>query len=342
VEDDDEKKPIYSCKLCKKQFHSVHTLQSHVKSTEHLMRKEQRIIERDSTAGSALSSTSLGSAALGLHRRNRAHARARLRETAPETIGANLADVDAEEQAARGGTRVKPAAEPGTVSKPKVSFEDRESDVTETRCLFCGLPSKTMRANLKHMLQVHEFTIPLVDRCKDLRQLLQYLARKVNGLMCLVCGERTKKYDSLEAVRAHMAAQNHERLVLTSEYADFYEGAIDDGEQAVVKTVEDGSAALVVRKDKARRVLKRNATQFGLVRRLTETPMQREQRHLITAAGMAETQLLLKERRRETQKERTKHFKNMNVLYRHQKKVMMRVGTKKLWNKGFDGDDLFD
>ena len=320
----DETKPIYNCKLCSKQFHSVQTLQSHIKSTEHLMRKEQRIIERDSNAGSALSSTSLGSAALGLHRRYRAHMRARLKQKEAAASGANLNDFE-------------PAAD-GEPVKPKVTAVDREADVTETRCLFCGHPAKTMRANLKHMLDVHEFTVPLADRVIDMRDLLQYLGRKLNGLMCLVCGDKTKKYESLEALRAHMAAANHERLTLSSEYAAFYTGAIDDGDAVVVPTIDDGSAALVVRGDTTRRITKKDPATIGMVRHSNENPQQTEQRRALAIAGSAESQLILKERRQETQKERTKHFKEINHFYRRQKYFLLKTGIKKLWMKGFDGE----
>jgi len=345
---DDDQKPIFSCKLCNKKFHSVQTLQSHVKSTEHLMKKEQRIIERDSVAGSMLSSTSLGSAALGLHRRHRAHLRARAKAKEAADTDRTLTEVEAEEAAAEAAAQGKKARKAPKASAAddvgpvKVSADDREADVTETRCLFCGVQNKTMRKNLKHMLIAHDFTIPLEERCKDPRGLLQYLSRKMNGLMCLVCGDSTKRYDTLEALRAHMAAANHERVVLSSEYNDFYEGTLDDGEAAVVPGLMDGgSTALVVRSgsDKPKRVLYKRDHQAPLAnKRLTETPQEMAQRRLLTAQGARDTQLMLREHRQETQKERTKHFKTMNQLYRHQKLCLMRVGIKKLWKKGYDGE----
>lgn len=63
---------LYSCTLCKKTFRSVQTLQTHIRSTAHLIRKEQRILARDGDANTILTSTSLGSAAIGLHRRHNA------------------------------------------------------------------------------------------------------------------------------------------------------------------------------------------------------------------------------------------------------------------------------
>lgn len=63
---------MYSCTLCKKTFRSVQTLQTHIRSTAHLIRKEQRILARDGDANTILTSTSLGSAAIGLHRRHNA------------------------------------------------------------------------------------------------------------------------------------------------------------------------------------------------------------------------------------------------------------------------------
>lgn len=360
---DDDSKPIFNCKLCSKKFHSVQTLQSHVKSTEHLMRKEQRIIERDSVAGSALSSTSLGSAALGLHRRHRAHLRARAKAKEILNNDRTLAEVEAEEAeeaAARAGKKAKRAkaassaadADDATVTatgRAKVSFEDREADVSETRCLFCGMHAKTMKANLKHMLIAHDFQLPLAERIKDARLLLQYLSRKLNGLMCLVCGESTKRFESLQALRAHMEAANHQRLVLSSEYNEFYEGTLDDGEAARIAGLEeDGSTALVVRSGtgseaKMKRLFKRDHhVPLANKKLLGETPMQAVERRMITSQGARDTQIMLREQRQVTQKERTKHFKTMNKLYNHQKLHMLRVGMKKLWKKGYDGDGVMN
>ncbi|KAH9579757.1 zinc finger protein [Trypanosoma melophagium] len=104
-------RPQFACKLCKKTFHSVQTLQAHVRSTAHLIKKEQRILARDSDAATALTSTSLGSAAIGLHRRHNAK-------------------------------RLKvPDSSTNTKKTAKVGLEDREEDVNEMRCLFCGVLS---------------------------------------------------------------------------------------------------------------------------------------------------------------------------------------------------------
>ncbi|EPY43164.1 pre-60S factor REI1 [Angomonas deanei] len=177
--------PVYSCTLCKKQFRSVQTLQAHIRSTAHLIRKEQRIIQRDSEAASMLTMTSLGSAAIGLHRRNNAKAKA----------------FKSKEKKVEG---------------PSVSMDDRNADASATRCMFCGYGSDTIENNLEHMMKVHAFSLPLAHHCKDVEGMLEYLARKVNGLMCLVCNEKTRSYNSLDALRDHMRESGHERVGLGS------------------------------------------------------------------------------------------------------------------------------
>jgi pre-60S factor REI1 len=304
-----EEKPVFACKLCNKVFRSVQTLQSHIRSTDHLMRKEKRIIERGSEAGSVLTSTSMGSAALGLHKRFKAHQRHK--------------------------NHVDPKGSlTGGVEGEKPSAEDREEDVSETRCLMCGLPSKNMRENLLHMLEAHEFTIPLVHRCHDVRGLLQYLSRKMNGLMCLVCGPETKKFESLSALRNHMQSANHARVSLSSEYNAFYTGKLDDGEEATtVRKAVDGQLVIG-----AKAILMKDES--GFVRPRRETQEQMVDRQLLTMAAHTENAVMLRERREVDRKANKKvdHLRDLHCGRR--KRWYMEVGVRanKLHLKGFEGD----
>lgn len=306
-EEDEAGAPIFSCTLCKKAFRSIQTLQSHVKSTAHLMRKEQRILSRDSEAASMLSSTSLGSAAMGLHRRHKTHHKGKT------------------------GTAHK---DPATI----VSVEDREEDVDEKRCFFCGFGSESMQTNLEHMQSKHEFTIPLRKRCTDVEGLLKYLSRKINGLMCLTCGAESKKhYVSLEALRDHMKACSHERIVLTTEYNEFYGNTLDD-----MEPVEDASTEgqLVLQGDgrPTRTIFRRDGE--GLVKRHQETEKQRTDRKMITAQESEAAAVMRRERQEELRPQWTKQAKEYQRreerFYSQQLRVSLRAN--KLHPKGYDGE----
>ena len=292
--------PLFSCQLCKKSFRSVQTLQSHVKSTAHLMRKEQRIINRDSEAASMLSSTSLGSAAVGLHRRHKTHHK-------PDT------------------THRDPAI--------KISALDKEEDVSELRCLFCGYLSPTAEENFEHLAKVHEFSIPLVRRCRDRVELMKYLARKVNGLLCLVCNENTKKYETLEALRSHMRESHHERIILGPEYAEFFTGALDDHDAPVQEIAGD---ALIVGQ---RTILKRDG-QDGLFQRHRETSEQLETRKAIMSQTSEANAVLRRERLELMRPQLTLQAKDTQKMERRYQREMLRVGmrTNKLHIKGYDGE----
>uniref|UniRef100_A0A0A9YCW7 C2H2-type domain-containing protein n=1 Tax=Lygus hesperus TaxID=30085 RepID=A0A0A9YCW7_LYGHE len=187
----DETEAVYSCTLCKKTFRSVQTLQTHIRSTAHLIKKEQRILARDSEVASMLTTTSLGSVAIGLHRRHHA----KTKKTVLDVVDGRNGDKDkGDEQHLRKQTQ----------NTPVVPLDDREKDVSEIRCMLCGLLSDVVEANELHLSHVHDFHIPMRLHCTDVTGLLAYLARKVNGLMCLVCNEKTRHLASLEALRNHM------------------------------------------------------------------------------------------------------------------------------------------
>jgi pre-60S factor REI1 len=304
-EEETDGTPLYSCSLCKKAFRSIQTLQSHVKSTAHLMRKEQRIISRDSEAASMLSSTSLGSAAIGLHRRHKMHNKVR-------------------------SAHKDPAQE----ASVKVSVQDRDEDVDELRCLFCGFKSATVEANLEHLLKEHEFTIPLIHRCTDVKGLLLYLARKVNGLMCLVCGADTKNLASLSGLRDHMKACEHEHLVLSTEYNEFYGNTLDDYDAITTLPNEEGQ--LIVG---SRTVFKRDAAP-GLHHRLYETEEQHVERKAITTAAQQAAVALRKERADLIRPELTRQAKDYQRQDQRYQRQMLCVSLRanKLHVKGYDGE----
>lgn len=315
---DESGAPVYSCTLCKKTFRSVQTLQTHIRSTAHLMRKEQRIIARDSEAASMLTSTSLGSAAMGLHRRHNAKKSAARKEEAAQS----------------------------KKNVPKVGLEEREEDTSEVRCLFCGLLSDSVDANVHHLETVHHFMIPMAQHCKDVAALLSYLARKINGLMCVVCNERTRAFSSLEALRDHMRESNHERLILSPEYQEFYNVALShpDGIAPVqLENVRGDEMLLASEKarGKTRVVLKKE----GEVPRARprETEVQNEKRKAIQAAEQ-ETRALAKQEQKEMMQAQNQEAAWVAVRSgnaRHDLQLDVSMRSNKLHAKGYDGNMMF-
>ncbi|GET90830.1 zinc-finger protein, conserved [Leishmania tarentolae] len=313
---DEKGAPVYACTLCKKTFHSVQTLQTHVRSTAHLMQKEKRIIARDSETASMLTSTSLGSAAIGLHRRHHA----------------------------KRGAGARGVAKPKTA--PKVGAEEREEDASELRCMFCGFLSANVGSNLQHLECVHSFTVPLAAHCTNQAALLAYLARKINGLMCIVCNERTRSFSSLEALRDHMRETNHERLILGPEYQEFYDVALEDpGAAKPVQLEGVRGDELVLAHDKSagkkRVVLKR---EHDVPRaRPRETEEQNEKRMAILAQEQ-ETRALAKQEQRDlimTQNKEAAWVAKRSGADRHDLQLDVGMRTNKLHPKGYDGNMMF-
>jgi pre-60S factor REI1 len=296
--------PLFSCQLCKKSFRSVQTLQSHVKSTAHLMRKEQRIISRDSEAASMLSSTSLGSAAIGLHRRHKTHHK-------PD------------------------AAKAHRDPTVKVTALDREEDVSEVRCFFCGLLSPSFEDNTVHLKDSHDFSLPLAHRCRDPLGLMKYVARKINGLMCLVCNENTKKYETLDALRSHMREACHDCIILSPEYAEFYTGTLDDKDTPAEEIAGD---ALVV-SGGGKTIVKRDA-QDGLFQHKRETMEQVESRKAIMAQTSEANAVLRRERLEIMRPQLTQQAKDTQRIERRFQRERLKIGIRanKLHPKGYDGE----
>lgn len=296
---------LFACKLCKKTFHSVQTLQAHVRSTAHLIKKEQRIIARDADAMSLLTSTSIGSHAMGLHRRHNAK-------------------------------RLKP---PHESTKPKkavnVCPEDREEDVSEVRCLFCGALFDSVEDNLRHMSNFHDFVLPLQHRCRDVQGLLAYLARKVNGLLCLVCGEKTRTFASLEALRAHMREKNHERIVLSPEYSEFYDVSLADAEAG--EQLRSTTLALTFHDSK--RTVQRREADVPRPRR-KEAEERANRRKAILAADHKAMIIAQKERREVLRAHNKVAHETLRRQDGHYQQTMLKVGLRsnKLHPKGYDGE----
>lgn len=296
--------PLFSCTLCKKTFRSVQTLQAHVRSTAHLVKKEQRIIAREGE-GTILTTTTIGPAAMGLHRRHKAKLK--------KPIGKNQNEV-------------------------KVSPEDREEDAGTTRCLFCGHPSETFHDNMRHMKLVHDFYIPMVEFCSDKEGFIAYLSRKVNGLVCLVCNEKSKIYHSLQALRDHMRECGHEKVVLSSEYRDFYNCTLDNGENSMKLGTMKGNQLTVNGDGQKKRILKKETNVPRPRHKEKEEVL--EQRKALTANANSAA-LAAKEEHQRIMAEHDGAVRRMIARAEgqyHSQQLKVGLRTNKLHPKGYDGE----
>ncbi|KAL7001862.1 Cytoplasmic 60S subunit biogenesis factor REI1 2 [Sarracenia purpurea var. burkii] len=135
---------------------------------------------------------------------------------------------------------------------------DKEYELNPSCCFMCDLQHDTVESCMVHMHKQHGFFIPDVEYLKDPKGLLTYLGLKVKrDFMCLYCNERCHPFNSLEAVRKHMAAKSHCKVHYgdggddedadLEEFYDYSSSYVDtDGKQLVasndiINTVELGS-----------------------------------------------------------------------------------------------------
>ncbi|KAF5940411.1 hypothetical protein HYC85_021578 [Camellia sinensis] len=88
--------------------------------------------------------------------------------------------------------------------------DDNEYELDPSCCFMCDVEHDTIESCMVHMHKQHGFFIPDVEYLKDPKGLLTYLSLKVKrDFLCLYCNERCHPFNSLEAVRKHMAAKSH-------------------------------------------------------------------------------------------------------------------------------------
>ncbi|GAV77891.1 LOW QUALITY PROTEIN: zf-C2H2_2 domain-containing protein/zf-met domain-containing protein [Cephalotus follicularis] len=141
-----------------------------------------------------------------------------------------------------------------------------EEELDPACCFMCDLKHDTLESCMVHMHKNHGFFIPDVEYLKDPKGLLTYLGLKVKrDFMCLYCNDRCHPFNSLEAVRKHMAAKGHckvhygdggdEEEAELEEFYDYRSSYMDeDGKQLVASgdmgnIVElVGGSELIIRK----------------------------------------------------------------------------------------------
>uniref|UniRef100_A0AC35TIL8 C2H2-type domain-containing protein n=1 Tax=Rhabditophanes sp. KR3021 TaxID=114890 RepID=A0AC35TIL8_9BILA len=111
---------------------------------------------------------------------------------------------------------------------------DEEDDLNDDdaipscSCLFCPEKSENFDDNMKHMYSAHGFFLPDTRFVSDAEGLITFLGYKVGcGKICILCNERSKRFETVEACQQHMVDKTHcminqegDNLV---EYIEFYD-----------------------------------------------------------------------------------------------------------------------
>jgi pre-60S factor REI1 len=134
-----------------------------------------------------------------------------------------------------------------------------------------------------------------------------------------------------------MQQVQHDYIVLSPEYEDFYEGELMDPEEEAPEPDAKGNQLVLV--DASKTLFKRRAD--GIQKKFPrESAQQAEQRRAITAASHEASALILKERREAAAPERKKELNRQRQQSWIQNKAQMQLGvrTNKLHPKGYDGE----
>ncbi|KAL7609888.1 hypothetical protein Lser_V15G10567 [Lactuca serriola] len=116
--------------------------------------------------------------------------------------------------------------------------DENEEELDPTCCFMCDQKHKTIESCMIHMHKHHGFFIPDVEYLKDPTGLLTYLGLKVKrDHVCLYCNINSQPFNSLEAVRKHMAAKSHCRV--------HYGDGDDEEEEAELEEFYDYSTSYV-------------------------------------------------------------------------------------------------
>eukprot|EP01062_Namystynia_karyoxenos_P059188 TRINITY_DN50621_c0_g1_i1.p1 TRINITY_DN50621_c0_g1~~TRINITY_DN50621_c0_g1_i1.p1 ORF type:complete len:424 (+),score=159.01 TRINITY_DN50621_c0_g1_i1:86-1273(+) len=202
----------YVCTVCDKRFGTVQTLRTHLQSAKHKARKaaqEKRGTPASAASGAPASPASEGSPAVPA--------------AAAEAPAAPAA---AEAPAAAAAAPAAGRSEDGfwgrECPEPVRRLKERE-DLQAGDCLFSSQRFASVDDALCYMALRYGFDLPRFDEIEDLSGLLAYLARKVNGCMCLVCGDK-RAFESRKAAQEHMLGVGHSMIRLDDyEYSEFYQ-----------------------------------------------------------------------------------------------------------------------
>eukprot|EP01063_Lacrimia_lanifica_P014221 TRINITY_DN20856_c0_g1_i1.p1 TRINITY_DN20856_c0_g1~~TRINITY_DN20856_c0_g1_i1.p1 ORF type:complete len:377 (+),score=191.21 TRINITY_DN20856_c0_g1_i1:65-1195(+) len=215
----------YKCTICDKRFATPQTLSSHLQSKMHREKKAKLKAEKE------------------LEELKKAMA-----EEEEEEV--EEAEEEAEEIDTSAEVELMAQEEEWTATATR---KKESEDLDEFDCLFSSYTAPTPEDALCHMAKTYNFTLPLADKVIDVPGLLRYLARKVNGGLCLCCD---KVKDTRAGIQQHMISVGHCMIKLgEGEYAEFYDksvpfqqGSTPAGAKAVGHTLVLPSGATLVSK----------------------------------------------------------------------------------------------
>ncbi|GLT85154.1 hypothetical protein SLE2022_033510 [Rubroshorea leprosula] len=199
---------LYSCGLCGKEYRSSQAYDQHLKSRgHHIMRgsqgtnqsEEEKVIIKP-LPGRVVNKPTASREANG---------------DESEESEDEWEEVDPEEQLVKVASKsltalnVDESAYSNDMdTNGEEDSEDDEEELDPSCCFVCDLQHDSIENCMIHMHKQHGFFIPDVEYLKDPEGLLTYLGLK-RDFMCLYCNDRCHPFNSLEAVRKHMAAKGH-------------------------------------------------------------------------------------------------------------------------------------
>ncbi|KDP33442.1 hypothetical protein JCGZ_07013 [Jatropha curcas] len=219
---------LYSCILCGKGYRSSKAHAQHLKSRSHIMRASQGTTQDEDRAVIK---------PLQRHAMSKHAPRREVGNEVREDSDDEWEEVDQEEELVGEATKSLTDLNVNEASDEDMA-EDEDDDLLDPSCCFmCDQEHDNIESCMVHMHKHHGFFIPDVEYLKDPKGLLTYLGLKVKrDFLCLYCNDRCHPFNSLEAVRKHMAAKSHCKV---------HYGSGDDEEEAELEEFYDYSSSYV-------------------------------------------------------------------------------------------------
>eukprot|EP00754_Rhynchopus_humris_P000613 Rhum_TRINITY_DN10375_c0_g1::Rhum_TRINITY_DN10375_c0_g1_i1::g.38195::m.38195/K14816/REI1; pre-60S factor REI1 len=306
----------YKCAICDKRFATPQTLASHLQSQKHKEKKLQHKL------------------------RNDAKAKAQEAQEAGEEKAAAAEGEEEEDEEDEASSEVSDEILRPDAWEESADRVPEDEDLCNTDCLFCNRKAPNTEEALVHMSRAHGFSLPLADRVVDMDGLVSYLARKINGAICLVC---PKMFETRIGCQAHMASTGHCMLKLEGgEYADFYESDMPfqteaAGSKAVGELLALRSGAML--KSKHEKKTHQTPLQYANVEPLPQEKkmlQERQKAHMTLLQMSRYSALLVAKEKVETKREKRQE-RNSD---RYMRKQRMRLGVhlNNQHGKGYQGD----
>jgi pre-60S factor REI1 len=245
----------FTCAACQKKYSSKNAYNSHVSSKRHAQRvKQQRQKEEQEEEEQAVPDSASSTAAVdnGKGKSSSNNCVEEVKEHDDNDDDVVDDDDDADEK-----LPPKPLDQMSEKELIEWRYETAVKLNPDSDCLFCLERSGSLEQNMAHMATKHGLFVPDLEYLTDARGLIRYLGQKISvGLLCLWCNERSKNFQSLEAVRQHMRSKNHCKIAYElddeEEFERFYdfsssslqvEADLKPAERVETETTSDAPAA---------------------------------------------------------------------------------------------------